>query len=206
MLQPSLERGRTRVVPRHRRRDAPEPHRRRARRAGHGARPVRRPHLQDGLHSRSSRSTPASGADVTIAVRRRADRGGVARSASSRSTTRTGSSSGRRSRRSPERPRVDGRLRVPKRALVALAGRRPPRLRRGRHPGDARRRGPRVYGYRSRATGRTSARSSRTGRPTWRSSTTTRSSTCTTRTGSSTPGPRSGRRPRWARRRRSTGR
>ena len=67
---------------------------------------------------------------------------------------------------------------------------------RERHPGHARRRAPASSATASTATGRTSARSSRSGRPTWPSSTTTRSSTCTTRTGSSTPGPRSARRPR----------
>ncbi len=79
-------------------------------------------------------------------------------------------------------------------------------LRSRHHPGDARGRRPRVRLPLQRLLAGRRHDPVVLGEPTWPSSWTTRSSTCTTRTGSSTPAPRNAPRPRSGRRPRSTAR
>ena len=97
-----------------------------------------------------------------------------------------------------ERPRLDGRLRLLEARAAALAVRGPHRLRDERHPGDARWRRPGLrLPVRRLLAGRRDdpvVLGGQHGAPRRRP----RSSTCTTASGSSTPGPRSGRRPRSA--------
>ena len=139
-------RARGRVVRRHGRRGAPELQRHRARRR-HGARPRRRPHLQDGLPAVPRRPPPEAG--------RRDDRrppGAARRGVADGRPRARRPGQGRRvageAEAAQERPRVDGRVRVLEAGAPALAD--------GREPRDFGRDvipamlegGARVYGYR----------------------------------------------------------
>ena len=196
-------RPRRRVVPRHGRRGAAQPQRHRARRRGHGRRPRRRPHLQDGLPAVRGRPPAPAGRRDDRGPPRAARRGvadGHPRARRERPRHRVAGEA----QAAQERPRLDGRLRLLEEGAPALAVARTASTSArtsSRRCSTAARASSAIA---TTATGRTSARSSRTGRPTWRSSTTTPSSTCTTRTGSSTPAPRNGRRPRSGRPPRST--
>ena len=114
---------------------------------GHGPRPRRRSHLQDGL--------PAVPRGPSPEARRRHDRrpprAPLRREPDGRPRPRRQRSGHRvagEAEAAEERPRLDGRLRVLEEGAPALARRRPDRLRAARDPGDARRRAARVFGYR----------------------------------------------------------
>ena len=104
----------------------------------HHRRPRRRPHLQDGLPAVRGRASPPP--------RRRDDRGppraagrGVADGHPRARRERPGHRVAGEAQAAQERPRVDGRLRLLEEDAPALAVGGSRRLRRQRHPGDARR-------------------------------------------------------------------